>query len=134
MKRIVKILIIFMVPLSAELIFSFRKQINCLSVMFPKCQFNKITGLLCPACGNTRSVLSLIKGDILGSLHNNPAPAIILIILFFLYLEFIFAAFNKNIKLLPRKVFFWYTFLGLIFSFYIMRNFIKCLQPIEYNP
>lgn len=35
------------------------------------CIFNKITGLLCPGCGNTRAAISLIKGDIVAAFSYN---------------------------------------------------------------
>lgn len=36
------------------------------------CLFKRITSIPCPSCGSTRSVLSLIKGDIAGALYWNP--------------------------------------------------------------
>ena len=36
------------------------------------CLFKRITAIPCPSCGSTRSVISLIKGDIAGALYWNP--------------------------------------------------------------
>lgn len=36
------------------------------------CLFKKLTGMPCPSCGSTRSVLSLFNGDITGALNWNP--------------------------------------------------------------
>ncbi|MDR0686354.1 MAG: DUF2752 domain-containing protein [Dysgonamonadaceae bacterium] len=36
------------------------------------CLFHRVTGVPCPSCGSTRSVLFLLKGDFLSALHANP--------------------------------------------------------------
>ena len=38
----------------------------------PLCMFQNLTGLPCPGCGMTRSVLRLSQGDLLGSLRMHP--------------------------------------------------------------
>lgn len=45
------------------------------------CLFKRLTGIPCPSCGSTRSVLSLLKGDFIGALISNPFGLIILSIL-----------------------------------------------------
>ena len=35
------------------------------------CIFNRLTGLLCPGCGNTRAVLALLRLDLVGALTCN---------------------------------------------------------------
>lgn len=45
------------------------------------CMFKRLTGIPCPSCGSTRSVLSLLKGDFIGALISNPFGLIILSIL-----------------------------------------------------
>lgn len=42
------------------------------AIFFPPCMFHRLTGLSCPGCGCTRSVLSLFSGHILCSLYYNP--------------------------------------------------------------
>lgn len=109
---------IFTARANLELIMSFMNKI-------PRCLFNSVTGGLCPACGNTRSVMLLLKGDVIGSLRHNITPIVLGIILFLLYVEFAFGAFGKKIKILPRKGAFWYSVLGFMFVYYIVRNFIS---------
>jgi hypothetical protein len=46
------------------------------------CLFKRITNLPCPSCGSTRSVLSLLKGDIFGALFWNPIGFILVAIMF----------------------------------------------------
>ena len=38
----------------------------------PLCLFHLVTGIPCPSCGSTRSILSLLHGDLTGSLYWNP--------------------------------------------------------------
>lgn len=39
---------------------------------WPKCWFRQLTGLPCPTCGATRSVLSLVQGNLGGAIGHNP--------------------------------------------------------------
>lgn len=45
------------------------------------CIFKHVTNIPCPSCGSTRSVLSLMKGDIQGALFLNPIGFILMTIL-----------------------------------------------------
>lgn len=38
------------------------------------CQFSQLYHLYCPGCGGTRSIVSLLKFDIIGSIVANPVP------------------------------------------------------------
>lgn len=37
----------------------------------PRCPFNWLTGLLCPACGTTRLAYDLLHGDPVRAFHDN---------------------------------------------------------------
>jgi hypothetical protein len=43
-----------------------------ISNMLPACTFKAVTGIPCPTCGTTRSLMYLAYGDITGSLIMNP--------------------------------------------------------------
>jgi len=45
------------------------------------CLFKRLTNIPCPSCGSTRSVLSLLKGDISGALMWNPIGIILMVFL-----------------------------------------------------
>jgi hypothetical protein len=45
------------------------------------CLFKRITGIPCPSCGSTRSVLSILNGDFVAALFWNPFGLIIMSIL-----------------------------------------------------
>lgn len=46
------------------------------------CLFKRITTIPCPSCGSTRSVLSLLKGDIAGAFYWNPFGILLVSVLF----------------------------------------------------
>jgi hypothetical protein len=46
------------------------------------CMIRQTTGVPCPSCGTTRSVLSLLNGDVLQALYLNPFGFIVLSIMF----------------------------------------------------
>ncbi|RZJ36020.1 MAG: DUF2752 domain-containing protein [Flavobacterium sp.] len=41
------------------------------------CFFKSITGIPCPSCGTTRSVSSLVHGDLVGAIQMNPLGIIV---------------------------------------------------------
>jgi hypothetical protein len=45
-------------------------------IQLPRCAFKTITGLPCPTCGVTRTVIALSRGDLDGALFLNPLAAI----------------------------------------------------------
>jgi len=53
----------------------------------PSCAFKGFTGMPCPACGSTRSIVHLAHGEFFSSLAMNPLASIgsIGIVFFFLY-------------------------------------------------
>jgi hypothetical protein len=77
------------------------------------CIFKKVTGYPCPACGSTRSMLSLFQGDIRSALMLNPVGLVLFVIivlapLLILYdlvfkRELFFALYNKAETLLRKK-------------------------------
>jgi len=64
-----------------------------LTEMVPACVFRAATGIPCPSCGTTRSLVHLAHGDIAGSLILNP--------LFFLVMMTVLFAFCARSVLLP---------------------------------
>lgn len=67
------------------------------SMLFP-CPFFAITGIPCPTCGTTRSILHLSSGHILSALGMNP---LMTLLVFFLLLWFIFSIISIAMSL-PR--------------------------------
>ncbi|MBQ8727459.1 MAG: DUF2752 domain-containing protein [Oscillospiraceae bacterium] len=94
-----------------------------LSLLPSFCGFYMITGKQCFACGNTRSVLSILRGDIISAIKFNPAIPILLLLTILLYIEFfIYSFFGKKVKIIPRNAVFWVIFSVVLLSYYILRN------------
>jgi hypothetical protein len=53
--------------------------------MVPSCAFKAFTGIPCPTCGTTRSLVHLAHGDIAGSLILNPLFSLAMMTAFFLF-------------------------------------------------
>ena len=96
---------------------------SALSGVLPSCPFHRLTGLYCPGCGNTRSVLALMDGDLLLSLRYNISPLLILTLLALLYAEWGFRLFARPKRLLPRSARFWILFGVAVGGYLIIRNF-----------
>jgi Protein of unknown function (DUF2752) len=52
--------------------------------ILPPCPFRAVTGIPCPSCGTTRSLVHLAHGDIAGSLILNPLFSLAMITALFL--------------------------------------------------
>lgn len=60
---------------------SFRMNVETNNCGIGLCTFKYITNMPCPSCGSTRSVLSIMDGDIIKAMFWNPIGLIIFIIL-----------------------------------------------------
>ncbi len=120
------ILITLALPLTGILVLLERDRILALTHYFPSCFVYSNFHIYCPACGNTRSISSLLQGDLIASLHYNITPVLLLLLMAAAYFEFAFASFGKPIKLLPRKLWFYMVLIGLLVIYYIARN----LSPV----
>jgi hypothetical protein len=77
------------------------------------CLFKRITSIPCPSCGSTRSVLSIVNGDIATAIYWNPFGLIIMAILIIspfwliydvlLKRDTLFHAYNRTEIILRRK-------------------------------
>ncbi|MBN2486794.1 MAG: DUF2752 domain-containing protein [Bacteroidales bacterium] len=71
----------------------------------PSCFYQKYLGVECPGCGFQRSLVYLLKGDLLLSLKTFPALIPILIMLGFLFLHLIFKYKKGHLILLYLFIF-----------------------------
>ena len=127
--RLFRILFLAGFPTALLCAFVFRELLARWTRIFPECIFYREYHLYCPSCGNTRSVLSLLHGDIVSSLEYNVTPIFLLIIALAFYCEAIAQTFGKRLALVPRKMpFMVITIIGFI-VYFAARNFIPGLFP-----
>jgi hypothetical protein len=77
------------------------------------CMFKHVTSIPCPSCGSTRSVLSLLQGNLMAAIYWNPIGLILLTILiiapFWILFDFIskrdtlFIFYQKAEKVISKK-------------------------------
>ena len=115
-------------PLIIALIFLFRDYIIPIGHYFP-CIFHKVTGLLCPGCGNTRAVNHLVHGQIWLALRSNPDLPFIIIVPAGFYAELIADLLGKKLIIIPRSLWFWTPIFALFALFYVLRNIFPILAP-----
>jgi len=101
-----------------------------ISKYVPACPFHLLFGGYCPGCGNTRSILALLHGDVLGSLHYNITIVLLCLIGIAFYIEGGLKFFGYEVKIVPRNSVFWFIILGLMLIYYVARNIFPFLAPI----
>ena len=76
-------IILFLASITAYIyiIYNFLNPANNLSQEYGFCIFKHVTGIPCPSCGSTRSILSIINGDLYDGLLWNPIGFLLLLIL-----------------------------------------------------
>lgn len=94
------------------------------------CPLREVTGVHCPGCGGTRSLLELLHGHPGKAIHDNPATPILLLTAILWYGEHVCAAFGKTVRLIPRSVWFWGILIGLHLIWSVTRLFVPAMLPL----
>ena len=110
------------IPVTAVLLIILLYRIKGIMIGGGRCIFLYVTGYLCPGCGNTRALYSLLQFDIPTSLQYNPIIFILAVFVILAYLELVFKAFKKQIKIIPRSKVLYISLSGLLIIYYILRN------------
>ena len=113
------------IPIVIAIAFILKDSIVWLMYLLPSCLFYQRFHLYCPACGNTRSILALSRGDIISSLRYNIVPTLLLITSIGAYVELASFSFGKHLCIFPRNKKFYITSMILFFIYFIFRNFIR---------
>lgn len=92
-----------------------------------KCVFRAHTGLLCPACGNTRCVSSLLNGDLFAAISYNAFTVALLLFCMGLYAELLANSFGRTAAVIPRSYRFLTVVLTLSAAYFILRNIFPFL-------
>lgn len=125
-KKIAGVTVIIL-PVFTLLVFLSKEYLIELSRFLPECQFYNRTGYLCPACGNTRSIKALFRGDILISMRYNITPILLLVFVVLFYIECSICAFGVEKHIIPRKYWVLTFILTFLTLYYLLRNFIPIL-------
>ncbi|MDF2513460.1 MAG: hypothetical protein K0S04_3326 [Herbinix sp.] len=129
-KRFIPKLISILLPITALIPIFFKENFLALVLpLLPSCYFYNLFHLYCPSCGNTRSVISLLHGEVLSSLRFNIVPILLTVLLLLSYIEFVTYSFGKQVRLLPRKLSFYLILIACLILYWIVRNFIPYLTP-----
>ena len=123
-KRFLYRIFIILIPLISIIVFWQRERIIYIGTLLPPCPIYSVFNIYCPACGNTRSVTALLKGDILTSLRYNIIPFILVSLGISAYIELVAYGFRKKILILPRRPIFYILLGALVTAYLIIRNFI----------
>lgn len=94
------------------------------------CPLRAVTGIHCPGCGGTRSMLELLHGHLGKAIHDNPAAPVIVLVAILWYIEKVFAAFGKRVRLFPRSMWFWGIAVGIHLVWAVTRLFVPELLPL----
>ena len=125
-----RLIIAAVIPCVLLMLFMCRERFMRLAELMPECSVYKYTGYYCPGCGNTRSVRALMHGDILLALRNNPTLPFCGLIGLLGYAEFLIGFSGRNIKLVPRKLWFWILVAVLFAAYFVVRNFVPAIAPV----
>lgn len=90
----------------------------------PPCMLRTLTGWRCPSCGLTHAVFALCRGDVIGSVRENPILMFGVVIGALWYLERWTDVLRKPKKLIPRRSGFWVGVLIALAVYTVLRNVI----------
>ncbi len=91
--------------------------------------FYKLTGLLCPGCGNTRAVNHLVHGRLWLAFRSNPDVPFLVAVPLGFYIELISDICGKKVKIVPRSMWLWGAIIAVYAVFFVLRNFFPVLAP-----
>lgn len=125
-KLLLKKLIIVTMPLWGFALLVLVKHLYAAWVMpfMPPCILRTFTGLLCPSCGMTHAVFALCRGDIAEAWQCNALIPLAVLLFVAWYIELLIGSFGRAKKIIPRSPVFWFTVLGMVFVYAILRNVI----------
>ena len=122
-KRLFKIIRIYIVLLIVFISYYF---INKYTGFYIPCIFRLVTGYLCPGCGITSCLFSILKLDFKSAFNYNPLVFIYLpfIIAYFIYLSYLYIYDKKDKILVKIPNYYLYILIIITILYGIIRNFI----------
>lgn len=125
-KQMLKKTLIVTMPLWGFALLVLAKQLYAAWVMpyMPPCILRTFTGLLCPSCGMTHAVFALCRGDIAAAWRYNALIPLAVLLFLIWYAELLMGCFGRAKKIIPRRPVFWFTVLGMVLFYAVLRNII----------
>lgn len=100
-------------------------------VHFPPCPILHYCHVYCPGCGVSRSLISLMHGNLLLSLRQNALILFFLVAAALYYAEFAVGVWGGRLRFsILHKPWVIYSLLVLLGVYLIARNFIPAIAPI----
>lgn len=91
--------------------------------IFPRCPFNRLTGLFCPGCGSQRAIHQILHGYFINGIsHNLLIGLAVFVIAYDAFIHLTNNVLNKNFKNILHYSKITYTILILIVLFWVLRN------------
>ena len=121
-EKIIKALRLLLIPLvlgaAALLIFGKTGLVHRL----PPCPIRKQFHFLCPGCGMTRAIESLLGFNIIRSIRYNPLAVVLALLFALFYSEQVINLFSPGKRLLPRNKLFYIVLATALTIYFILRN------------
>ena len=132
-KTLYRIIVLTAPFAAALLLWIFSPLLIAFGKALPSCPINTLTGLYCPGCGITRSIVALFDGDILLSLRCNITPYVSAVLIIMLYVEWVAHAFGKQIKTFVHNGKIMAAIGTALLIWLTVRNFFPSLCPVAVN-
>lgn len=125
--RKLKIITVLLIAFCFTVVILCKESVFRIGESFPECWIHKKTGFLCPACGNTRSVISMLKGNIIEAMGYNIFPVLLCVTGLVFYIELVARCFNRNIIIFPRSNKLVIILAIIVCGYFILRNIFPIL-------
>lgn len=127
---IIKRISVIVLPIISLVLLYFLALYVVNNFQLPICFTYAFTGIYCPGCGATRSVVALLHGDIFHSIRENALVIVGIMYLLMLYIEVVLKVFGKKFRFPIHSNRFIYTSLIVAGVYVVLRNFIPAIAPI----
>ena len=118
-----RLICIFTIPALALMGWYVWATLNIIPEEIAGCVMLRATGFYCPGCGGTRSVVALLRGNLIQSVLYHPAVlyGVVLFLAYFVS-QTLMRLTKGRVKGLPMKPYYLYILLGIIAVNFIVRN------------
>ncbi|MBQ8960432.1 MAG: DUF2752 domain-containing protein [Ruminococcus sp.] len=125
---VIALLPLVLLPLGYLFIGFYRQNI---SMHVPPCPARLFLRVYCPGCGGSHCLYDLAAGDLLTALRDNALFVAAGAWLLLFWVQNIFTALGKKIKLIPESRNFYLAVSGIAVAYCVLRNLIPALAPVS---